>query len=575
MRKLFFLLLFCSTACTAICQTYISNVTVLDVDNTKLLPGMTVTITNGVITAITPVKKTIVPANADITDGSGKFLMPGMTDAHVHFFQSGGLYTRPDAIDLRKFKPYDKEIEWTHNNMEDFLRRYLQNGITSVIDVGSTINFLQQRDTFQNKSFSPAIYMTGPLITTYEPDAFKKLDNDEPFYYVKTPEEARAMVQKQLSAKPDFIKIWYIAALGNNVEETAKKYLPIVQATIDEAHKNNLRVAVHATERITAQLAVESGCDFLVHGVDDEIVSDAFIQLLKTKKIVLCPTLIVADNYTKTFLQKTNYSYHDFVHSNPYQLSSLFDLKNSSYQAIASRMQTAGARLEALDRKDDSIRMINLKKMADAGVTIASGTDAGNIGTLHATSFQEEMKAMKSAGMSNWQILQSSTINGAKAVGKQKEWGSIAVGKRADLLLLSANPADNLDNLLQIQLIFHRGEKIIPSSLITDSPLALVQRQLNAYNAHNLDAFLEPYAEDIELYNFPGKLLAKGKEQMRKMYDWMKQVPALHCEITNRIIQGNTIIDNEKVTGFGDKPLEAVAIYNIENGKIRRVYFIE
>ena len=65
--------------------------------------------------------------------------MPGLTDAHVHFFQSGGLYTRPDAIDFRKYKPYDKEIDWVHNNMEDFLRRYIQCGITSVIDVGCNL----------------------------------------------------------------------------------------------------------------------------------------------------------------------------------------------------------------------------------------------------------------------------------------------------------------------------------------------------------------------------------------------------------------------------------------------------
>ena len=112
--------------------------------------------------------------------------MPGLTDAHVHFFQSGGLYTRPDAIDLRKDKPYDKEIEWVHNNMEDFLRRYLQCGITSVIDVGSTYNFLQQRDSFENKNYAPSIYMTGPLLTSYEPDVFKNLKDNEPFILVKT-----------------------------------------------------------------------------------------------------------------------------------------------------------------------------------------------------------------------------------------------------------------------------------------------------------------------------------------------------------------------------------------------------
>jgi imidazolonepropionase-like amidohydrolase len=69
-------------------------------------------------------KKLSAPAGAQVIDGTGRYLMPGLVDAHVHFFQSGGIYTRPDAIDLRKEKPHEEEIRWTHQNMEAFLRRY-------------------------------------------------------------------------------------------------------------------------------------------------------------------------------------------------------------------------------------------------------------------------------------------------------------------------------------------------------------------------------------------------------------------------------------------------------------------
>ena len=75
----------------------------------------------------------------------------------------------------------------------------------------------------------------------------------------------------------------------------------MVQAVIDEAHKHKLRVAVHATERITAQLAVEAGADLLVHGIDDEPVDAAFVQLLKNKNVVLSPTLVVSHGYRKCF----------------------------------------------------------------------------------------------------------------------------------------------------------------------------------------------------------------------------------------------------------------------------------
>ncbi|HRF20320.1 MAG TPA: amidohydrolase, partial [Chitinophagaceae bacterium] len=91
-----------------------------------------------------------------------------------------------------------------------------------------------------------------------------------------TEEGTRKSVQEQLKLNPDFIKIWYIVT-DKDVEKGARKNLALVKAAIDEAHKNNKRVAVHATERITAQLAVEAGADFLVHSVDDEIVPDDFV----------------------------------------------------------------------------------------------------------------------------------------------------------------------------------------------------------------------------------------------------------------------------------------------------------
>jgi len=117
MRKICFLLLALLSTVIVMAQTYICNVTLLDVENMKLVPGLIVTVNNGIITAITFVKKTTAAPGADIIDGTGKFFMPGMTDAHIHFFQSGGLYTRPDALDLRKFKSYDTEMAWTHDNI--------------------------------------------------------------------------------------------------------------------------------------------------------------------------------------------------------------------------------------------------------------------------------------------------------------------------------------------------------------------------------------------------------------------------------------------------------------------------
>jgi imidazolonepropionase-like amidohydrolase len=559
-------------------QTYINNVTIADIKNQKLIPNQTVVITNDLISNIQPSNKIKIPANGVVIDGKGKYLFPGLTDAHIHFFQNGGLYARPDAIDFRNKMPYTKEIEMSHQTMEDKLRRYLQNGITNVIDVGATNNFLKQRERFKNSVYAPSIYMTGPLLTTYEPKAFENLDNDEPFSLVKTVDEGIKMLQQQLPFHPDFIKIWYIAgADGLGIEESARKSLPIVKTIIDEAHKNNLKVAVHATERITAQLAVENGADFLVHSVEDEIIKDDFVQLLKKNKTILCPTLIVMDGYINTFGQNHNFSNYELLKADPYQLGSLLDLKhlpdtlliNKYKKSVDAKKQIAKA------NETKTICLKNLKKLSDAGILIASGTDAGNIGTLHASSYLAELKAMQKSGMSTWQIMQASTINGAKVLNKENEFGTITIGKKANLILLDQNPIDNLDNITKINRVINRGVVIDPNNIIMETPTALAQRQLNAYNCRNIEAFIEPYADDVELYNYPDKLIGTGKENMRKTYAQMfETTPDLHCELVGRLVQGNIVIDKERVK-FGNTIIEAIAIYHIENNKIKKVYFVK
>lgn len=562
-------------------QTYIQNVTIVDVVNQKLIPGQTVTIRNHTIADIRPSGKVTTPANATIINGSGKYLLPGMTDAHVHFFQSGGLYTRPDGMDLRKYVSYEKEVKWTHDHMDDFLRRYLQNGITSVIDVGATINFLQQRDTFQNKPSAPHIFMTGPLLTPYEPPVFKNLKDDEPFHLIATPEDGIEGVQAQLPYRPDLIKIWYVVKDGNkdSLEVRAKQFQPVVKATIDEAHRHHLKVAVHATQRLVARFAVESGCDYLVHGVEDEIVDDEFIKLLKINNVIICPTLIVADGYYKTFSNTANYSFFDLTKSNPQQIGSIEDLRHLSDTATINLFKRFYSSPETVNewKHTDSVRMVNLKKMADGGVTIVAGTDAGNVGTQHATSFYDELLAMKQSGLSNWKIIQSATINPAKLLNTQDSLGSIAPGKQSDLVLLNGNPIDNIENITKISLVINKGVVINPDTLVKITPEDLVQQQLNAYNARNLEAFLEPYSDSVKIYNFPDNLIGKGKTMMRQQYGKMfNQLPNLHCEIKKRIINGNTVIDHESVSGIGQRQnAEAVAIYQIETNKIVNIYFIE
>lgn len=572
----YLILLLTSFSLQLFSQTYIKNITIVDVENNKLIPNQTV-LYNDKILKIGPKDKMHISDNLKTIDGTGKYLIPGMTDAHVHFFQNGGLYTRPDAIDLRKEKPYYKEINYAHQNMDEVCRRYLQNGITNVIDVGATYNFLKQRDTLYNKTTCPTIQMTGPLLTTWEPAVFEGLKHDEPFTLIKTIDDAKKAVQSQLPHKPDFIKVWYIVKRDTiSLESAAKKYLPIVKTVIEEAHKNNLKVAIHATERITAQLAVEAGCDFLVHSIDDEIIKQDFILLLKSKNTILCPTLIVHEGYLKTFNQTINFTLHDLYKADPIQLGTLLDVKHISDTTLINKYKKRFLSNEMINSylKMDSISLINLKKLADAGILIATGTDAGNIGTLHASSYLSELQMMKKAGMTNWQILQASTINGAKVLNKEKEFGSIAVGKNSNMVILNSNPLDKIENITDIYRVINKGNALNPDSLIKETPTALAQRQLNAYNLRNIEAFIEPYDDDVEIYIYPNTFMYKGKNEMRKRYaDMFQNTPNLHCELKGRIVQGNVVIDSERVQKNNDI-IEATAIYHIENNKIKRVYFI-
>lgn len=468
MKKLLLIALVYVAGLPSPAQTYITHVNVLDVANHQLLLDQTVGITGTLITSVVKANSITIPASAKLINGNGRFLMPGMVDAHIHFFQSGGLYARPDAIDLRSIRPYTAEIDWVHQNMDNILRHYLQKGITAVVDVGSSLHFLQQRDSFKTKNTAPDIYMTGPLITTWEPPAYKNLGNDEPFMLVTSPEAAREMVRRQLPFHPDFIKIWFIVGIETDINATAYKYQPIVKAAIDEAHLHHLRVAVHATESITARLAVASGCDYLVHMVEDSVVADDFIQLLKNKRVVVCPTLTVAGNYSKTFAQQMTFTKKEAASAIAMPLQSLSDLKKMANQEMAERYRMEGLEAMKEDIISDSIRSANLRKMLKAGIPIAAGTDAGNIGTLHGSSFFQELQAMKQAGMNNWQLIRSVTIEGAKAMGMEKDFGAIKVGMKANMLLLRDNPLLEIGNLQQIDLIINKGVVLDPEGLIKE-----------------------------------------------------------------------------------------------------------
>ncbi len=443
-------------------QVLITNATLLDVVNKKVIPSQNVLVQNGKITAIGP--KVRAPRGTQIIQGEGKYLIPGFVDSHVHFFQSGSPYTRPDLVDLRAFKPYENEIAWTHDNMENILRRYASIGITTVVDMGSTIPFLQQRETFRDKDFAPTIYMTGPLLITKASPVYLDIPDHNPFYEMNTEEDARNYVRKQLPYKPDFIKIGYIVS-GSNIDSLARLYLPIVKAAIDEAHLAGLKVAVHTFQVGTAQLAVEAGADRLVHTPYDKPVTTEFIEILKTNQVEVASSLIVFEKFRSVMGQYYISTENDLRYAQPEPLQSIQEFKNLPDTMLLGNLRRNIQRGDAQWKKNDLLLRANLKKIFDEGVIVSTATDAGNIGTQHAASYFDELRAMQQSGLDFWQLLQASTINGAVALGKENEFGSIQKGMRADLLLLSKDPLTDLDNWKLVEWVILKGKPLRPDEI--------------------------------------------------------------------------------------------------------------
>jgi len=428
--------------------------TVINPANGNVLPTATVVINGDKIERVSMGKQDAATLGKQI-GCVGKFVLPGYVDTHVHFFQSADLFTRPDAADFNSVRPYKDEVAWVKSHLDDVFARYIRSGITSVVDVGGPMWNFEVRKKANATAKAPRVAVAGPLISSVSRE---KLDlGDPPIVKIDTPEQAREFVRKLAERKPDFVKIWYIVDKDHPVES----FRPIVRATIEESHSHNIRVAVHATELETARAAVEEGADVLVHSVIDKPVDDAFVKLLKDRNIILCPTLVVFERYERTFSQQLNLTPEEQKWGNPEVIATL-DVTKIPQDKLPQRVKDGLADPKAaLDKikKRYEVALPNLKRLEDAGVTIAAGTDAGNIGTIHGSALFREFQLMKEAGLTPMQILQCATANGAKLFGGETgaHIGKMENGYFADLVILNSNPLDDMKNASDIDTVIKSG----------------------------------------------------------------------------------------------------------------------
>jgi imidazolonepropionase-like amidohydrolase len=441
--------------------------TLINPANSQIIENAIIVIDGDRIVAVGSRKEMAVPTGSRWIECNGKFIFPGYIDTHVHFFQSGGLFTRPDGADLTKIRPYADEIASIKKNLPDTFARYLRCGITSVVDVGGPFWNFEVRKTANSTAKAPRVAVAGPLISSV---SRPQLDlGDPPIVKIETPDQAREFVRKLAEQNPDLVKIWYIVDKDHPVDS----FRPIVRATIEESHGRKIRVAVHATELETARAAVEEGTDVLVHSVIDKEVDDAFVKLLKDRHTILCPTLVVFERYGRTFSHQLNLTPEEKAWGNPEIIATL-DVTKIPQDQLPERIKSALADPNAaLDRikKTYDVALKNLKTLEDAGVTIAAGTDAGNIGTIHGPALFREFQLMKEAGLTPMQILQCATANAAKLFGGEigTHIGSIEKGHLADLVILKSNPLDDISRASDIDStvkngVVYRADELLKSA---------------------------------------------------------------------------------------------------------------
>lgn len=408
----------------------IVGVAVVDVEKGMALPDQTVIIADGQISAIGPRAQVSVPKGLDVVDGRGLYLMPGLIDAHVHDF--------------------DPQV---------FGRVLLANGVLLVRDMGqATAQVLQLRDALnRGDMLGPEMVATGTL-----------LDGDPPVIPaislgLKTPDAARAAVRQQAEAGVDEIKVY--SRLNKNV------FLAIV----DEAEKLGLKVVGHVPDSIPIEEAAAAGMKSSEHpfgfekvivrllgghprqayagmgaevdylqrlGEVDPAELRAVYQQLRASGLTVCPTVVV------------------YKVGTGYQAIKAGDVPLGEYisPGILNLWQTQWA------GQDDLADFIwrnwaqMVSGMNQAGLPLMVGTDLSVPGIIPGFAVHQEMAIWQEAGIPAADILRSATLAPARFMGLEDRLGTVAVGKDASLVLVKANPLDDIGNAQQIEAIFLRGE---------------------------------------------------------------------------------------------------------------------
>ncbi|MEI9898193.1 MAG: amidohydrolase family protein [Chthoniobacter sp.] len=372
---------------------------------------------------------------------AGQTIIPGLISDHSH-------------VGLVKDGKVSPE-NYTAENIEATLRQYESYGITAVMSLGVNKDLLYPlRDAQRHGQIGGAEVFTadhGLGVTNAAPPLPVGTDQ---IARPKTADEARQFVREMADRHADIIKLWVDDFFGS-VEP--KMPPEIYRAIIDEAHQHGLRVAAHLFYLEDAKQLLRDGLDVVAHSVRDQPVDDEFITLAKHHHAAYIATLALDESQ---YVYAEHPAWMDSAAFRAAADPKLLETWLSPQYAARMKANPTTPR----NRAAHEMAMQNVKRAHDAGVLVGFGTDSGAAPTrLAGWAEHRELQLLVEAGLSPMEAIVCATRNAAQVIGAGAERGTLEPGKRADFLILAANPLEAIANTTKLVAVYHGGKRIAPA----------------------------------------------------------------------------------------------------------------
>ena len=433
------LLLALTAAPTAGAQNLlIENVSLLDGAGGPAVSGIWVAVEEGRISAVdnAPLE---APDGALVVSGEGRYLMPGLVDMHIHL--RGGVRTPPEGLQAPPSPDFDEGLQALHG--------YLYSGFTMLYDAGNDPDFiLKLREQERAGEIeSPRIFATGGIVTypgSHGSSAGATLVDDWP--------EARPLLDAHIARKPDVLKLTYEERGWGSRPTIPRLPADLMQTIVEYYNERGIRTTVHTSSELRARQAIFAGVDTLAHPIIQGPVTEEFALLMAAKRVPMVTTLTIGENYSRLVEQPEHLDHPLYQATiSPDEIETLRTEKRAEYEA---RPWTWWMKVMTEIAKEN-VRMVHA-----AGGVLVAGSDQTSGPAGH-----RELELLQEAGVAPADIIRIATLNGAVFLGMEHEFGTIEPGKHADMLLLDANPAEDINNAKAIVEVIKAGRIIDRSTL--------------------------------------------------------------------------------------------------------------